>query len=103
MADYYRIVCTVQVPADHTPTRAHIVEVGTGGDAHKATRRWTLDEVIAAMDRGDQFFTKGEQSGKIAFVEKFWCSHCARDYIRSKPDAVTDNNLDYLRICGRQD
>ncbi len=99
MLGYYRIVCTVQVPVDHTLTRAHIVEVRTGVVANTANRRWTLDEVITAMDCGDQFFTKGEQSGQIALVERFWCAHCGRFYIRSKADAVIDNNLDYLRIC----
>jgi hypothetical protein len=95
----YRIVCTVQLPANHPTTNAHIVEVGTGDDPAKASKRWKLDEVIAAIDRGDIFYTQGERSGKIAYVEKWYCAYCSRYYIRSKPDAVTDNNLDSLRIC----
>ena len=51
------------------------------------------------MDRGDTFYTKGEESGKIAHVEKYWCAPCERWYIRSHKDSVRDNNLDNLRLC----
>ncbi len=95
----HRIVCTVQVPTNHPTTNAHIVEVGTGTDPNKASQRWKLDEVIAAMDRGEVFYTQGVTSGKTALVEKWYCAHCGRYYIRTKADAVHDNNLDSLRIC----
>ncbi len=95
----YRIVCTeketVYVPTAHT----HIVAVGTGSDPNSAEQRWTLQEVIDAMDRGDEFYTQGQQSGKVARVEKYNCHLCRRTYIRSMPDAVHDNNLDSLRQC----
>jgi hypothetical protein len=57
------------------------------------------DEVLAAMDRGHSFFTQGNNSGKIAWIEKYTCARCRRTFIRSTPDAVTDNNLDNLRRC----
>lgn len=98
MADY-RIVCTVQEPADQPPTHAHIVAVGTGTDPAQAAKRWTLDEVLTAMDRGDRFYTQGERTGRVALVEKYVCARCRRTYIRSNPDAVADNNLDGLRPC----
>lgn len=96
---YYRIVCTEQEPADQPTTHAHIVAVGIGTDPDQADQRWTLDQVLAAMDRGDAFYTQGKNSGKIAWVEKYVCTRCGRTYIRSTPDAVADNNLDYLRRC----
>lgn len=95
----YRIVCTTQVPVSEPNRNAHIVEVGTGNNPPRVDRRWPLDEVLRAMDSGDSFFTQGVQSGKIAEVEKYQCPNCRRTYIRSKPDAVADNNLDNLPRC----
>lgn len=96
----YRIVCTEQLPYGSPPTHAHIVAVGTGSDPGAASQRWTLSEVLAAMDRGDVFFTQGERSGKVALVVKYLCASCFGYHIRSAPDAVVDNNLDSLRYCG---
>jgi hypothetical protein len=95
----YRIVCTEQVPVTEPTTHAHIVAVGTGSEPEKADKRWTLSEVLAAMDKGDVFQTQGEQSGKIARVEKYVCSLCKKTWIRSTADSVKDNNLDSLRRC----
>lgn len=95
----YRIVCTEQVPADNHPRNAKIVAVGTGTDPDKADQRWTVSKVVASMDRGDTFYTKGKVSGKVAKVEKYWCHACGAWHIRSSADAVIDNNLDSLRAC----
>ncbi len=80
-------------------THAHIVSVGIGNDSNKADTKMTLDQVIAGIDRGDVFYTYGEQSRKTAIVIKASCGHCRRTIIKSAPDAVTDNNLDSLRRC----
>ena len=98
MADY-RIVCTEQEPAGAPPKHAHIVAVGVGNDPNRAAQRLTTEQVIAMMDRGDRFFTKGDRSGRIAFVVKVYCTQCGRTIIKSAPDAVLDNNLDSLRYC----
>src|SRR5687767_14646098 len=95
----YRIVRTEQEPAGHPPQYARIVAVGIGDDPQAASDRWTVEEVVAAMDLGHVFYTQGEQSGQIAVVDKYWCSQCMRYHIRSAPDAVWDNNLDSLRYC----
>ncbi len=95
----YRIVCTVQAPADQPSSHQHIVAVGTGTDPDRAENRWSLQQVLDAMDRGDTFYTVGVVSGKSAWVEKYWCGHCSRWFIRSHADAVKDNNLDNLRRC----
>ena len=88
----YRIICTTQVPIYQPTTHAHIVEVGTGTSPDTYTRRWTLDEVIRAIDAGDSFYTYGERSRRSAWVQKVLCPVCrpARWIIRSAPDAVTD-------------
>jgi hypothetical protein len=94
-----RIVCTDQEPVTQPTTHAHIVAVGIGTDPDAATTKLTLNEVVAAIDRGDTFYTQGKTSGRVAGVEKYTCPHCRRTHIRSTPDAVHDNNLDSLRRC----
>jgi hypothetical protein len=95
----YRIVCTEQEPIYQLTAHAHIVAVGTGNDANKATTRWTLSEVISAMNAGTVFYTYSPSTGKVALVVKVACARCGHTIIRSAPDAVTDNNLDNLRRC----
>ena len=95
----YRIVCTDRQPSGHSNQRAHIVAVGAGDDQNKAQRKWTLDEVLRAIDRGDLFYTKGVNTGKVALVETYTCATCRRVYIRSVADKVADNNLDSIRPC----
>ena len=73
--------------------------VGTGANPDVVDRRWVLGEVLAAMDRGDTFYTQGKNSGRIAEVQKYMCMWCRHTFIRSAPDAVADNNLDYLPRC----
>lgn len=97
----YRIVCTLQEPCGVDHHRAHIVSVGTGM-AEKADTKWSLGEVLSAMASGDVFYTKSRSTGLEAKVEPFTCGSCRRTYIRSKPDEVTDNNLDDLRRCNWQ-
>jgi len=97
----YRIICTTQEPPQLPNDRAHIVAVGTGTSASNYDRYWQLNEVLAAMDRGDAFYTLGETSRKTASVEKYKCPWCLQTHIRSSPDAVKDNNLDNLPGCQR--
>src|ERR1043165_7442445 len=95
----HRIVCTNQEPAGNSPTHAHIVAVGIGNSVERYAYRMALPDVIAAMNRGEVFYTKGEQSGKVALVNKVYCPQCSHEIIRSAPDAVHDNNLDSLAYC----
>ena len=98
----YRIVCTDRRPSPHPTHHPHIVAVGTvrtGSDSAKATKKWSLDKVLAAMDEGDRFYTKGERSQEVAEVGTYRCVPCGRTYIRSAPDTATDDNLDNLRPC----
>jgi hypothetical protein len=95
----YRIVCTDQESSGHSNQEAHIVAVGVGDDPNKAQRKWTLDEVLRAIDRGDLFYTKGVNTGKVALVEKYTCALCRRVHIRSAADKVTDNNLNRIPRC----
>ena len=95
----YRIVCTTQEPLDKPHEVAHIVSIGTGNNPDQAENKWTLKEVLNAMDSGNSFYTKSPSSEKEASVNKYECKTCQRFTIRSSPDAVKDNNLDNLRKC----
>jgi len=95
----YRIICTVQEPANAPPSHQHIVAVGLGVEPRHYSAKWTLDQVIASMNRGDTFYTQGEKSGKVAEVEQYHCGYCRRIHIRSHRDHVLDNNLDNLSRC----
>ncbi len=96
----YRIVCTVQEPHSQPTTHAHIVAVGTGTNHQTPSQRLALAQVIAAMDRGDTFYTQGTTSGKTARVEKYTCAQCRGTHIRSASYAVQYNNLYNLALCG---
>jgi hypothetical protein len=95
----YRIVCTVESPSGHSNQQTHIVAVGVGDDPSEAQLKWTLDEVLRAIDRGDLFYTKGVNTGKVALVEKYSCAPCRRLHIRSAADKVTDNDLNRIPHC----
>jgi len=95
----YRIVCTVESPSGHSSQQTHIVAVGVGDDPSEAQRNWTLDEVLRGIDRGDLFYTKGVNTGKVALVEKYSCAPCRRPHIRSAADKVTDNDLNRIPHC----
>jgi hypothetical protein len=70
-----------------------------GDVANSALNRWTVDEVRQAMRQGHVFYTKGESSGKVALVEEYYCARCGKYHIRSRADAVLDNNLNNLVLC----
>jgi hypothetical protein len=95
----YRIVCTDQEPSGHSDQHAHTVAVGVGDDPNRAQRKWTLDEVLRAIDRGDVFYTKGVATGQVALVVTYRCAPCRRVHIRSAADRVPDNNLNRIRRC----
>lgn len=69
----YRIICTTQQPPHLPNDRAHIVAVGTGVSAATPGKYWLLSEVLAAMARGDTFYTFGETSLKTASVHEYVC------------------------------
>jgi hypothetical protein len=97
----YRIVCADQKSSGDSNQHTHIVAVGVGDDPNKAQRKWTLDEVLRGIERGDVFYTQGVNTGAVALVEAYTCAPCRRVHIRSAADKVTDNDLDRIRRCSR--
>lgn len=97
----YRIVCADQKSSGDSNQHTHIVAVGVGDDPNKAQRKWTLDEVLRGIERGDVFYTQGVNTGAVALVEAYTCAPCRRVHIRSAADKVADNDLDRIRRCSR--
>jgi hypothetical protein len=92
----YRIVCTTQeFPTAHQ----HITSVGTGTDANRADKHWTVADVRRAITT-DTFYT-ADDAGNVAFVGPYDCPGCGYRTIRSLSDAVIANALDYLPPCRR--
>ncbi len=92
-----RVVCVEHAPAN---AHEHIVAVGTGDNPNKADSRWTVSDVIRAIDSGThEFYTMSPATGKAASVIVVSCGRCGRRIIRSSPDSVEDNNLENLRAC----
>jgi hypothetical protein len=99
MADH-RIVCTDQLPTNQPTTHAHIVAVGVDLDNDGyADVKHTKQQVVNNINSGHRYYVYGLLSQKISFVEIVGCSSCGHPTIRSTPDAVRDNNLDYIRRC----
>ncbi len=92
----YRIVC-----ADTLYPHRHITDVGTGTDPGAASDRWTVLQVRAALRNGHRFYTQDPVSGRTADVEPYdaYVDGTVVHTIRSTPDAIQGNNLDYLRGC----
>lgn len=62
----------------------------------------TVTTVRSKIDNGDTFETYSPSTGKTAEVKNDTCGKgdaCPVLTIRSKADAVTDNNLDNLSTC----
>jgi len=95
----WRIVCVKQGSVNHPIPHTHVVGVGTGDRPDWADMRWTLAQILIAMDEGDTFYTQSATSGQVTQVERYVCPHCHQIHIRSASDSVPDNNLDNLRSC----
>lgn len=91
----FQIVCTERLGAHR-----HITHVGTGSGG-RAANRWTVQQVRTALEGGDTFYTVSPSTGRIAYVEAYdaYSNGQVIQTLRSSPDAVSDNNLDNLRVC----
>lgn len=93
----YQIVC---VNTEH-PHR-HITHAGLGSNSQGYSTRLTVAEVRSMLRDGHRFITVSPSTGKTADVRPDDCKYagCTIKTIRSTADAVTDNNLDNMPLCG---
>ena len=95
----HRVICIIEEAVIRPSRHNHIVAVGTGLHPDYIDRRWTVTDLLSALDRGEVFYTQGVASGKVAAVEKTACPHCGEPTLRSATGAVADNELSSLRHC----
>ncbi|MCS7222543.1 MAG: hypothetical protein RML36_14855 [Anaerolineae bacterium] len=94
----WRVVCVKRMRIRRPVPHIHIAGVGTGDRADWADMRWTLGQVLRAMDDGEVFYTQDDATGQIRLIERYLCPHCQRIYIRSA-EGIPEANLDDLRSC----
>ena len=103
MSPEYRVVCTEQ---SDPPAygHGHILAVGVTTDLSKTLADVRKDVATVRREiayNQASYHTYSPSTGKWARVLPFDCS-CGIKTIRSSADAVTDNNLDNLRLCNWQ-
>ncbi|HLJ02345.1 MAG TPA: DUF3892 domain-containing protein [Solirubrobacteraceae bacterium] len=80
----------------------YITGVRTGNDPGRPDRHWTVEEVHRAIKIGHKFVTVSPSTGRRAsvFADEVY-SHGQRvQTLRSGGDAIQDNNLTNIRLCG---
>ena len=95
----WRIVCAKRGMISHPEPHPHVIGVGTGDRADWADMRWTLHQVISAMDEGDAYYTEDETSREITYIERYRCSICGRTCIRPADGSLSDSDLGSIRDC----
>jgi hypothetical protein len=95
VAEYY-IVC---VERRNSP---YITSVGTGNEPGRPDRHWTVEEVHRAIRIGHRFYTVSPSTGRKASVypDEVYSHGQRLQSLRSGTEAIQDNNLSNLRLCG---
>ncbi len=77
---------------------AHPVRVGIASnlDPTRLERVWTVEEVLASLESGDEFYTRRPTTRGDASVFGYDCRLCGRPAIRSGPEAEEHNKLERL-------
>jgi hypothetical protein len=92
----YRIDCPVFSGNAHGG-RGHIIAVQVTGPTMVSLRQ-LVQEVRSRIAAGDYYYTVSPSTSLRATVEAYNC-WCGVQTIRTKADAVHDNNLDNMRVC----
>jgi len=94
----YRIV-TVGTERRSPTNHEVIVAVQTYEAPPAATRRWTVQGVLQAMNRADRFFTQ-VADGRPARVQRYRCVSCHEDHIRTHVNDALVDDMGSLRRDG---
>jgi hypothetical protein len=76
-----------------------IVAVRTRDDAADEDRRWTVRTVLQAMDRAERFYSEAS-NGRRARVQRYTCTGCHHEHIRTH---LTDAAIHNLTVLPRTD
>ncbi len=90
MATYY-VVCINKHPT-HADPHVRIQRIGTNENRNAVSysTRWTVDEVIAAIRRGDSFYC-GDKRGDL--VKVIIAKHNGHEYVKTEADGIQPDNL----------
>lgn len=76
----HKVHCVTMAPPANPRDLAHPQAIGT-----EDGRRWSIDEVLAALDAGEEFFTRRAASRADAGLFAFDCRLCGQRTVRSSP------------------
>src|SRR5438105_3445368 len=79
------------------PQHLVIVCVSTAGDAAGCEREWSVRTVLKAMDRAERFYSQAP-NGRRARVQRYNCSGCHKEHIRTH---ISDGAIHDLIHLGR--
>lgn len=96
LATYY-VVCINKHPF-HSDPHTRIQSVGTSElrTSSSYTRKWTLAEVIAAIRRGDLFYSTDRRGDLVRVIV---AKHGAHEYIKTEADGIVPDNLLAKPVC----
>lgn len=90
MASYY-VVCINKHPT-HSDPHTRIQRVGTNESryASSCTKKWTVEQVIAAIRRGDTFYSTDRNNDLVKVII---ATHNGHEYIKTQNDGIQPDNL----------
>lgn len=90
LASYF-VVCINKHPTHSDPhTRIQAIGTNETRGASSYTRKWTVPEVIAAIRRGDVFYSTDKRGDLVRVII---AKHNGREYIRTESDGIVPDNL----------
>ncbi|MCX6896128.1 MAG: hypothetical protein NTZ16_11640 [Verrucomicrobia bacterium] len=94
----YQIISATSQPCALAGRQTHVIGVSTaivGGER----RRWSMTEIVKALNNCDVFYTVSHREKSVALVELTCCVHCQRIFLRSRANAAPDSRLEQLPPC----
>ena len=89
----YKVQCVTMAPPANPRDLPHPVALGTDDG-----NRWTIDEILTALDSGHEFFTRRAASKADGGVFAFDCRLCGARTVRSGP-TEDHNKLEKHPAC----
>jgi hypothetical protein len=87
----YFVVCINKHPY-HSDPHSRIQQIGTNETrgASSPSKKWTVSEVIAAIRRGDVFYSTDSRGDTVKVVI---ANHLGREYVKTENDGIQPDNL----------
>lgn len=87
----YYVVCINKHP-NHTDPHSRIQYIGTNEvpGADRYSKRWSVAEVMAAIRRGDAFYSTDSRGDVVRLII---ASHNGREYVKTENDGIQPDNL----------